>query len=157
MQLTADIEQLLPLAPEIILAETLETIVASAESTLGGRACGALRQGPVVEVELICSSGTVEAVFEAETGELVETVSIGRSRRGKRMTRALDRTVLSLIDAMDVAKSATGPGETLEATLLCASRAGGRRFDITLRTSEDLFSVVVDATTGRLLRLTPYA
>jgi hypothetical protein len=156
MQLSAGIEQLLPLAPEIILAETLETIVANAETTLGGRACWALHQGPVVEVELMGSSGTVEAVFEAETGELVDTVSVGPSRRGKRMARALDRTVLSLIDAMDVAKGAIGPGETLEATLLSAGRSGGRRFEIAVRTSDGTFSALVDAATGRLLQVLPY-
>jgi hypothetical protein len=81
---------------------------------------------------------------------------VGPSRRGKRMARALDRTVLSLIDAMDVAKGAIGPGETLEATLLSAGRSGGRRFEIAVRTSDGTFSALVDAATGRLLQVLPY-
>ncbi len=153
MPFPLDNEQLLNLAPEVILAETLESIVASAETAFGGEASEAFRDGQVVEVEVMCGSKVVEAVYDAKTSELLDAETLPACRRGKRVARALDRAVLSLVDAMDVAKMAVGPGETLEAALPTAGRDGGRRFDIALRTSDGVFDVQVDAASGRLLRV----
>lgn len=154
--LLAEGDQLLFLAPEVILSEAVESVVAAAESAFRAEAFGAIRHGRFVEVELVDGSAIIEAVYDAASGELQDTQTLLSSRRGRRAAQALDRAVLSLADAMDVAKGGVGPGETLEACLHTAGASCGRRFDIVLRTSEGTFEVFVDAATGRLSRVVPH-
>ncbi|MEM9383591.1 MAG: hypothetical protein AAGA68_00900 [Pseudomonadota bacterium] len=150
-----DSDPLLALAPEVILSETLESLIASAETTFGGEACEAFHDGQLVEVEVVCDAKIVEAVYDANSCELLDAHVQPVGRRGKRVVRALDRAVLTLVDAMDVAKGAVGPGESLEAGLRTTGSDGGRRFEVILRTSEGVYEIQVDSASGRLVRVVP--
>ncbi len=138
---------------EVILAESLENIVAVAESAFDGEACLAFRDGARVEVELVCGAHLVEVVYDADSGELLDSQVVAGSRRCRRSARALSRSVLSLLDAIDLAKRALGPGEVLWAAL--ATTAGDREhyFDIHLRTADASYDVHIDPNMGRLLRV----
>jgi hypothetical protein len=133
-------------------SETLETIIALAESAFAGEATEVFRNGPFVEVEVVSGTRIVEAVYDIETGALQMCHATAESRRGKRNARALGRAVLSLLDAIDLAKAAVGAGEVLRAALLSAASLGERRFDVRLRTRGGDVDVAIDPTTGRLVR-----
>lgn len=134
-------------------ADSLESLIESAEATFSGEAYAAGSIGGFAEVQLLSGNQLVEALYDAETGQLLDTESFGSGRFAQRVAAALDVAVISLVDAITAAKDAVGPGDVLEADLLISRRNTGRRFIVDIRTDDGVFDVIVDSSTGRILRI----
>jgi uncharacterized membrane protein YkoI len=134
-------------------ADSLESLIESAEATFGGEAYAAGSIGGFAEVQLLSGDRLIEALYNAETGQLVDSETFGSGRIVQRVATALDVAVLSLVDAITAAQDAAGPGDVLEADLLISRRNSGRRFLVDLRTDDGIFDVIVDSQTGRIIRI----
>jgi uncharacterized membrane protein YkoI len=134
-------------------AQSLEAVIEAAQAQIGGEVYDASRIGRFAEVELLSGNRLIDAIFDFDSGQLIDSEVYGSARLASRVERALDRADLTLIEAIDAAEEAVGPGEVLEAELRVAGRQGGRQFIVDIRTSEGIFDVIVDASSGRIIRI----
>jgi uncharacterized membrane protein YkoI len=134
-------------------AASLESIIEEAELTFAATVYDADLYRGFAEVELLSNDGLIEAVFDRETGQLIESELYGTPRRTQRVARAVERAELSILDAIAAATAAVGPGDVLEADLIVSGRRSGRVFMVDVRTAEGDFDVAVSARNGRILRV----
>jgi len=135
------------------LAQSLESFIEAAEATFGGEAYEAGRVGSFAEVTLLSGNQLIEALYNANSGQLLDSEAFGSSRLVQRIAAALDTAVLTLPEAIEAAEDAVGPGEVLEAALLVSRRNSGRLFLVDIRTDDGIFDVIVDSATGRIIRV----
>lgn len=135
------------------LAASLPSIIEDAEQTFGGEAFDAETYLRRSEVDVLSGNEIIEAVYDAETGELIFSEVYGSRRLVERVAAALDQAVLSLLDAIEVAEDAVGPGEILEAALSISRRRSGKIFVVDIRTDGGVFDVFVDSATGEIVRV----
>lgn len=135
-------------------ASTLQSTIAAAEQAFGGEAFSAGKLGAFSEVEVLSNNQLIETLYSNASGELVDSEAYGSPRRVDRVQTSLDSAQISLSDAITIAEDAVGPGEVLDAELQ-VSRNSTRngRFLIDIRTDAGVLDVIVDAVTGRVLRI----
>lgn len=133
--------------------QSLEAVIEAAQAQLGGEVYDASRIGRFAEVELLSDNRLIDAIFDFESGQLIDSEVYGSPRLTSLVDKALDRADLSLIAAIDAAEAAVGPGEVLEAALRVGGRQGGRQFIVDIRTGDGTFDVIVDASTGAIVRI----
>lgn len=134
-------------------AQSLRSIVEDAEFTFGGVAYDAYLEDGTVEVELLSGRQIVEVLFDLRTGRLLETDEYENRRRVQRVRQAIARSRISLLDAIDAAEAAVGRGKVLEAELTVRGRARGRRYVIDIETRDGTFDIIVNARSGRIIRV----
>ena len=134
-------------------AQSLESFIDTAESTFGGEAFIAEKFGRFAEIQLVSGNQLVEALYDTNTGQLIESDIIPSSRLVQRFANALDIAVITLSDAIDAAEAAVGGGDVLEAALLVGRRNSGRRFLVDIRTDSGVFDVLVDSANGNIIRV----
>lgn len=144
---------LLVLGSGATLAQSLEAIIDNAETTFGGEAFEAGRVGSFAEVQVLSGGQLIEAVYDFDTGQLLDSDNFGSPRLVQRIAAALDTAVLSLDEAIAAAEAAVASDDVLEALLLVSRRGAGRRFLIDIRTNDGVFDVIVDSQTGAILRI----
>lgn len=144
---------LLGVGPGTALASSLQSTIETAEQAFGGEAFSAEAIGRFADIEMLSGNQLISALYDAETGQLIDSEVYGSPRRLQKVSAALDRAVLSLVEAIEAAEGAVGPGEVLEAALLLGRRNGGRQFIVDIRTDEGIFDVIVNSITGQVVRI----
>ena len=144
---------LLVLSAGAAFADSLTEIIASAESNFAGVAYEAGSVGAFAEVQLLSGDSLIEAIYDAESGALLDSDTFGSPRLVQRVATAVDTAVISLADAIAAAEDAVGPGEVLEALLLVSRRNSGRRYLVDIRTDAGIFDVIVDSQNGNIIRI----
>ncbi len=144
---------LFALSSGVAMAQSLGSFIEAAEATFGGEAYEAGRIGNFAEVQLVSGDQLIETLYNAETGQLIDSEAFGSSRLVARVANALDRAVLTLEEAIEAAEAAVGGGDVLEAALLVGRRNSGRAFLVDIRTDSGIFDVIVDSATGNIIRI----
>ncbi len=134
-------------------AQSLDSFIDAAEATFGGEAYEAGRIGNFAEVQLLSGNQLVEVLYNAQTGQLLDSESFGSPRLVGRVATALDTAVIPLSEAIAAAEQAVGPGEVLEAVLLITRRSSGRAYLVDIRTDSGIFDVIVSSANGQIIRV----
>lgn len=133
--------------------DSLQDFIAAAEATFGGEAYEAGRIGSFAEVQVLSNGELIEALYDGETGALLDSDAFGSPRFVQRIATALDTAAITLPEAITAAENAVGGGEVLEALLQVGRRNSGRRFIVDIRTESGIFDVIVDSATGNVIRI----
>ena len=147
------------LASGVAVASPLADAVALAEQQFAGEAFEAelYREDGrrIVEVEVLSGNLIVEAVYNANTGALIDSDTYGSQRRVNRIRRALNRAEISLIDAIEIAAARLRPGRATEAELDIRRnpRRNGRRFEVEYISQGEEFDVYINSRSGRVVKI----
>jgi uncharacterized membrane protein YkoI len=136
-----------------IQAAFLEDVITEAEQAFGGVAFAAETYRGVTEIKILAGNQIIEAQYNTDTGLLIDSEIYGRQRLVQRVSGAIDQAALSLAEAVNAAHAAVGQGDFLEIVLLTSRRNSGRYYLVDMRTADGVFDIVLDSTTGNVIRI----
>lgn len=144
-----------------VLASPINDAIDKSELRFGGEAFQAelyRENGRLfVEVEVLAGNRIIEVEYDVRTGRITDSEAYRSNRRVARVAAALERSRLTLYEAVQIADNAAGPGNVREAKLRLSRQAkrNGKRFIVELRNEEGLFDVILNSRDGRVVRIRP--
>jgi uncharacterized membrane protein YkoI len=136
-----------------IQAASLQEIITVAEQQFDGVAFTAERytraRKRFYDVELLRGRQIIEAVFDANTGNLLESEIYSSPRRSVRVSVALNRANISLLQAIDIAEKRVSNSRAIEAEI----RLSHAQYLIEVRAGTQLYEVVINSMSGRVIRV----
>ncbi len=138
-------------------AASLKEVIESAQQQFGGVAFTAERysraRGSVYDVELLLSGRRiVEAEFDANTGTLISSEIYRTPRRAERVSAALRRARISLLQAIEIAERRVPNSQTVDAEI----KLRRNFYLVEVRAGSFLYEVLIDSRSGRVNRVEVY-
>jgi len=134
-------------------AASLQEIITVAEQQFEGVAFTAeiytRASKRVYDVELLSGRRIVEAVFDAKTGNLLESEFYSSPRRSVRVSVALKRADISLLQAIDIAEKRVSNSKVKEGEISLRNN----QYLIEVRAGSLLYDVVIHSKSGRVIRV----
>jgi uncharacterized membrane protein YkoI len=130
-----------------------------AESQFNGEAFKAERyregQRILYEVYVLSGNSIYEVVVNANRGRVIDWDRYDNRRWSARVSAALDRAQISLIDAVEIAREAVPGSNPIEAKLRVNNNPdrNGTRFLVETREGPELYDVVINSRNGRVVKI----